>query len=52
MFVPSKNETKENNIPANAGNFLRKEIYSTDFKNENVTTKKRTSKAGKSYFSK
>ena len=38
MFVPPKNETK-NNIPADAGYFLRTEIDSTDFKTENSTTK-------------
>ena len=30
---------QKNNIPADAGYFLRKEIDSTDFKNENSTTK-------------
>ena len=35
MFVPSKNETKKNNVSATAGHFLRTEIDSTDFKNEN-----------------
>ena len=38
MFVPPKNEAK-NNIPADAGYFLRTEIDSTDFKNENLTKK-------------
>ena len=39
MFVPSKNKRKKNNIPADAGHFLRTEIDSRDFKNENLTTK-------------
>ena len=38
MFVPPKNETK-NNIPSDAGHFLRTEIDSIDFKNENLTKK-------------
>ena len=33
--------TQKNNIPADAGHFLRTEIDSTDFKNENLTTKAR-----------
>ena len=40
MFVAPKNETK-NNIPADAGHFLRTEIDSKDFKNENSTAKTR-----------
>ena len=40
MFVPPKNETK-NDIPADAGHFSRTAIDSTDFKNENATTKTR-----------
>ena len=32
---------QKNNIPADAGHFLRTEIDSTDFKNENLTTKAR-----------
>ena len=39
MFVSSKNKRKKNNIPADAGHFLRTEIDSRDFKNENLTTK-------------
>ena len=38
---------KKNNIPADGGHFLRKEIDSTDFKNENLTTKIRRNKAEK-----
>ena len=52
MFLPSKNETKENNIPPDVGHFLRKEIYSTDFKHENATATIRRNKAEKPYFSK
>ena len=52
MFVPLKNETKKTNIPVEAGHFLRTEIDSTDFKNENLTTKIRRNKAQKPYFSK
>ena len=50
MFVPPKNDKKKNNIPADSGNFLRTEIDSTDFKNENLTTKIRRNKAENSYF--
>ena len=32
---------QKNNIPADAGHFLRTEIDSTDFENENLTTKAR-----------
>ena len=41
---------QKNNIPANAGRFLRKEIDSTDFKNENLTTKIRKKQEEKPYF--
>ena len=48
MFVPPKNKTKKkNNIPADAGHFLRTEI---DFKNGKLTTKLRRNKAKKPYF--
>ena len=50
MFVPSKNETTRKNIPADAGHFLRPEIDSTYFKNENLTAKIRTNKAEKPWF--
>ena len=33
--------TQKNNIPADAGHFLRTEIDSTNFKNENLTTRTR-----------
>ena len=49
MFVPPKNETA-NNIPSNAGHFLRTKIDSTDFKNKNLTTKIRKNKAKKPYL--
>ena len=38
MFIPPKKETI-NNIPLDAGHFLRNEIDSTDFKKENLITK-------------
>ena len=41
---------KKSNIPADAGHFLRTEIDSTDFKNENLTTKVRRNKVEKLYF--
>ena len=49
MYIPPKKETT-NNIPADAAHFLRTEIDSTDFKNENLTTKIRRNKATKPYF--
>ena len=49
MLVLPKNETA-NNIPSNAGHFLRTEIDSVDFKNENLTTKIRKNKAKKPYL--
>ena len=50
MFVLSRNKKKKKNIPADAGHFLNTEIYSTDFKNENLTTKLGTNKEEKPYF--
>ena len=41
---------QKNNIPADAGHFLRTEIDSTDFKNENLTTKIKRNKAEKPYL--
>ena len=41
---------KRDNIPADAGHFLRKEIDSTDPKNENLTTKIRRKKVDKPCF--
>ena len=53
MFVPSKNKRKKkNNIPSDAGHFLRTEIDSRDFKNENLTAKIRRNKARKPYLKK
>ena len=49
MFVAPKSETK-NNIPADAGHFLRTEIDSIDFKNENLTTKIRRNQEEKPQF--
>ena len=49
MFLPTTNE-KQDNIPADAGHFLRTETHSTDFKNENLTIKIRTNKAQKPHF--
>ena len=49
MFVPPINEEK-NNISTDAGNLLRTENDSTDFKNENLTTNVRRNKAKKHYF--
>ena len=49
MFVLSKNKRKKN-IPSDAGHFLRKEIDSKDFENENLTTKIRRNKEAKPYF--
>ena len=39
IFFPPKKKT-ENKIPGNAGYFVRIEIENTDFKNENLVTKK------------
>ena len=50
MFVPPKYETKKNDIPADAGHFLRAEIDSADFENQNLSTKIRKNKAEKQYF--
>ena len=47
MFVLPKSEKKKNNIPADAGHFLRTEI---DFQNEKLPTKLRRNKARKPYF--
>ena len=50
MFVPSKNKRKKKKNPSDAGHFLRKEIDSTDFENENLTTKIRRNKEAQLYF--
>ena len=44
--------TQKNNIPADAGHFLKTEIDSIDFKNENLTTKIRRNKAEKPHLKK
>ena len=49
MYKPPKKGTT-NNIPPDAQHFLRTEIDSTDFKNENLTTKIRGNKATNPYF--
>ena len=41
---------QKNNTPADAGNILRKEIDSTDFKNEKLTSEIRRNKVEKPYF--
>ena len=48
MFLEKR--WQKNNIPAHAGHFLRTEIDSTDFENENLTTKIRRNKAEKVYI--
>ena len=42
--------TQLNNIPSDSWHYLRREIDSTDFQNENLTTKIRRNKAEKSHF--
>ena len=49
MFLPPKKEDK-NNIPGAAGHFVRTEIYSTDFKKENLASKVRRNKTKKPYL--
>ena len=41
---------KRKNISADSGHFLRTEIHSTDFENENLTKKTRRNKAKKKLF--
>ena len=43
MFVPPKKE-ETNEIPGDAGYFIRTEIDSTDFKKENLASKVRKNK--------
>ena len=50
MFVLSKNKKRKRNIPADAGYFLRREIHSTDFENEKLTSKIRRNKGERPYF--
>ena len=49
IFVPSKKEDK-NNIPGDAGHFVRTEIDSRDFKKENLTSKTRKSKKTRKWY--
>ena len=42
--------SQKSNIPPDAGHILRKEIDSTDFKNENLTSKIQRNKVEKPYF--
>ena len=41
---------RKKNIPTDDGHFLRTEIDSRNFKNKNLTTKRRGNKARKQYF--
>ena len=50
MCLYSQKRRQKNNIPADAGHFLRTEIDSTNFKNEILTAKIRRNKAEKPYF--
>ena len=50
IFVPPKKKT-ENKIPADAGHFIRTEIENTDFKNENLVTKKTRNKKDRTLYS-
>ena len=49
IFIPPKKE-ETNNIPPDAGHFLRTEIDSTDFKKENLASKARKEKIKKPYL--
>ena len=49
IFVPPKKEDK-NNIPGDAGHFIRNEIDSTDFKKENLASKTRKSKKTRKWY--
>ena len=49
IFIPPKKE-ETNNIPPDAGHFLRTEIDSTDFKKENLASKARKEKIKKTIF--
>ena len=50
IFAPPKKKT-ENTIPGNAGHFIRTEIENTDFKNENLVTKKTRNKKDRTPYS-
>ena len=49
IFVPPKTIEK-NNIPTDSAHFVRFEIDSTDFKKENLVTKKKKTKDKKTIF--
>ena len=49
-FYLQEMRQKKNNIPDIAGHFFSTEIDSTDFENENLTTKIRRNRAEKPYF--
>ena len=51
MFVPLKKE-ETNEVPGDAGHFIRTEIDSTDFRKENLASKVRKNKTRKPYISK
>ena len=48
IFIPPKTETA-NNIPGDAGHFIRTEIENTDFKKENLASKTKTKNVRKPY---
>ena len=50
IFVPPKKKTT-NKIPGDSGHFIRTEIDNTDFKNENLVTKKRRKRTDKTPYS-
>ena len=50
IFVPPK-KVEINDIPGDAGHFIRTEIDSTDFKKENLASKVRKNKNRKPYLS-
>ena len=52
MFLYLQKLRQINNIPADAGHFLSTETDSTDFKNENLTTKIRRKRAEKPHLKK
>ena len=51
IFVPLKKE-ETNEVPGDAGHFIRTEIDSTDFRKENLASKVRKNKTRKPYISK
>ena len=50
IFVPPRKKTK-NKIPGDTGHFIRTEIDDTDFKNENLVTKKKKNKKDRTPYS-